>query len=71
MYLRSMKILQDELQNPKARAEFEAQLEPLFDQEVDDYRREFNKSYLNQHDVNTISRRVVKKYTDSIIKGKF
>lgn len=71
MYLRSMKILQDELQDPKARKEFAKKLEPLFDQEVDKYRGEFKKSYLNQHDVDVIGRRVTEHYINDIIKGKF
>lgn len=66
-----MKILQDELQNPKTKADFEAKLEPLFDEEVDAYRKEHSKSYLNQKDINIISRKVTQRYTDSIIKGKF
>ena len=71
MYLRSMKILQDELQNPKTREKFEALLIPFFDEEVDIYRKEKHKTYLNQYDQEQVSKRAVSKFTDSIIRGKF
>jgi hypothetical protein len=71
MYLRSMKILQDELRDPKNREEFENMLTPLFDEEVDKYRKANDKGYLNQTDIDNVSKSVVKRYTDSIIKGKF
>jgi hypothetical protein len=71
MYLRSMKILQDELKNPTVRAQFEANLAPIVDEEIDNYRQEHNKSYLNQKDVDTISNRVASKFSDNILRGKF
>jgi hypothetical protein len=71
MYLRAMKILQDELKDPKNREEFKQKLTPLFDEEVDKYRKEKSKGYLNQTDIEEVSNRAVDRYVDSIVRGKF
>lgn len=66
-----MKIFQDELKVPGNKKKFKERLTPLFDVEVDKYRKEKGKSYLNQKDIETVSGRAVDTYIDSIIKGEF
>lgn len=66
-----MKIFQDELKVPGNKKKFKERLTPLFDIEVDKYRKEKGKSYLNQKDIETVSGRAVDTYIDSIIKGEF
>lgn len=66
-----MKILQDELKVPGNKKKFKEKLTPLFDIEVDKYRKENSKSYLNQKDIETVSGRAVDSYITKIIKGDF
>lgn len=71
MYLRSMKILQDELQNPKVRDKFEIILATIVGEETEKFKKETSSGYLSKDDVVIVSERVAKRYAEEIIKGKF
>lgn len=66
-----MKILQDELQNPKTREEFEPLLSTIVNEEIEKLKTETDSAYISKEESVTISERSAKRFSEAIIKGKF